>query len=293
VYGWANGPTDFRIDSVELRGGAAPIVQPFVADFVQNSVRYDFDGNYTINWTPQGAVDGYEIEQSTDGINWTIVGVTNGSANSGSFSNVSDGTYSYRVRAVTDGRVGKYVTVPSNVESITVSRRVEVDATGSINAVNKSITFPAGSTELVTALKNQSSTTYFPFTKLEIVSVQSAGNSVRVSNADNGGDGIANTAVFDYSSLFGPDFTPNEESGTRLIKFTNPNTVLFTFTARVKSFVLTGGGTPPPGVSGGGAGSGGSGASSGSGGGTTSAGSQLLQFTVNPITNTVSISLLQ
>lgn len=298
VYGWANGPTDFEVASTQLKGGSAPVVQPFASDFTQDNVRHDFDGNYTINWQPRGTVEAYEIEQSTDGNNWTVVGTTNGNATSGSFSNVADGTYQYRVRAITAGRVGKFVTMPSNVEAIRVSRRVEIDATDYIAPINRSITFPAGATELVTALKNQSTTTFYPNMRFEIVSVQSAGNSVRVANADNNGNGVSNVAVFDYSQLVGNELTANEESSNKTIRFTNPNTVLFTFTARVKANVLAGsailGGSSGGSTTGG---SGGSGSGSTSGGTTGGAGSglssQLLRFTVNPIAKTVSVSLVK
>ncbi|HEY0429788.1 MAG TPA: S8 family serine peptidase [Pyrinomonadaceae bacterium] len=297
VYGWAGAATDFEITSTQLKGGAAPVVQAFASDFTKDNARYDFDGNYTINWTPRGAVEGYEVEQSIDGVNWTVAGTTDGNATSGSFSNAADGTYQYRVRAITAGRVGKFVTQPSNVESITVSRRLEVDATSSLSAVNRSITFTTGAAEIVSALKNQSTTTFYPNTRFEIVSIQ--GNGVKVANADNNGDGVGTTAVFDYSQLVGNSLAPNAESGNKTLRFSNPNNILFTFTARVKSNVLTGGqttqgqtqgsttgGTTAPG---GGTTSGGTTTTSANGGLT----SRLFKFTVNPLTRTVSVTLLQ
>jgi hypothetical protein len=300
VYGWANGPTDFSIESKQLKGGAAPVVQPFASDFTKDNVRHDFDGNYTINWTPRGAVEGYEVEQSTDGNNWTVVGTADGNATSGSFNNVADGTYQYRVRSITAGRTGKFVTMPSNVETIRVSRRAEVDATDSIAPVNRSITFPAGATELVTALKNQSTTVFYPNMRFEIVSIQSAGNSVTVANADNNGNGTTNAAVFDYSQLVGNSLAANAESGNKTIRFNNPNTVLFTFTARVKAHTLngssvTGGSTTGTTTTSGTSTNGGTstgGTTTNSVGGTITP-SRLLKFTVNPLTGTVSVTLLQ
>lgn len=293
VYGWANGPTDFEIASTELSGAAAPVVQPIAFDFIRDDVRYDFDGNFTLSWTPQGTVEAYEIESSTDGVNYTVARTVAGSVTSTDFSN-PDGTYSYRIRSITPGRVGKYVTIPSNVVSVTVSRRVEVDATADISALNRSITFPPGLTELNTALKNTSSTVYYPNLRFEIVSIQSAGNSVRVANAANGGDGVASVAVFDYSQAVGLDFVPNEESTNQLIRFNNPNTVLFTFTARVKANVLSGMAGATSGTT-----SGGSGGSAPAGGGTSGGTTQssgsgnLLQFTVNPLTQSVAVTVLQ
>lgn len=292
VYGWANVNTTFQIASTQLLGGAPPVVQPFAADFAVDAQRFDFDGSFTMNWQPQGSVNGYEIESSTDGINWTVVNAVDGNTTSLAFTNLTDGTYSYRVRSITPGRIGKYVTIPSNVESITVSRRVETDATSSIAPVNRSISFPAGATELVTSLRNQSGTIFVPPLRLEIISIQSTGNSVRVANADNGGDGVNTIAVFDYSQVIGADFKPNEESGNRTLRFSNPNTLLFTFTARVKAYVLTGsagaaGTTTSSGPSGGTSTSSGS-----SGSGTAGSGSRLLRFTVNPLTQAVSVQLL-
>lgn len=295
VYGWANGPTDFNIASTELRGSSAPIAQPIAADFVNNDVRYDFDGNYTLTWQPQGAVDAYEIETSTDGVNWTVAGTTSGSSTSASFTRGADGTYSYRIRSITPGRIGKYVTTPSNVVSIKVSKRVEIDATSMVSPINRSITFPAGATELVTALKNTSTTTLYPLVRFQIFGVQSTGNSVRVANADNEADGITSTAIFDYSGQVGDDLVPNEESGNRTIRFTNPNTVLFTFTAKVSAFTLSGSASFD------GSGSGTSGTSSSSSwnpnyskqqNGTLALTGSVLKFSVNPLTKKVSISLL-
>lgn len=297
VYGWANAPTDFTITSTQFLGGAPPVVQAFASDFTSGNQRIDFDGNYTLNWQPQGTVQGYEVEESTDGNNWSVVQTADGNTTSVSFSNVADGTRSYRVRSVTAGRIGKYVTMPSNTESITVSHRVEVDATSSITALNRSITFPAGATELVTALKNQSSTVFFPNLRFEIISIQSSGNTVRAANADNGGDGVNTPAVFDYSQLIGADFTANEESGNKTIRFNNPNTVLFTFTAQVKANVLTGSSGSGSGTQSSQGSTSGTTSGTSSGGGTggingTTSETQLLRFTVNPITRVVSIQLL-
>jgi subtilisin family serine protease len=298
AYGWANAPTDFTIESTRLKGGAPPVVQPFAADFVNGNERLDFDGNYTLAWQPKGAVEAYEVEESTDGTNYSVVRTVPGTATSADFTGVGDGTRSYRVRSVTPGRVGKFVTTPSNVETVTVSRRAAVDATGSLSTVNKTVVFGAGTTDLTTALRNNSTTSFYPTVRLEIVSIESGGNAVRVSNADNGGDGVTGAAVFDYSQLVGNVFRPDQESGARAIKFSNPNTSLFTFTARVIANVS---------ASAGGAG-GTSTTSTGSTGGTTSAGSgsggstgggllggttKLLRVTVNPLTKAVSVSPLR
>jgi hypothetical protein len=145
-------------------------------------------------------------------------------------------------------------------------------------------------------LKNNSTKAFYPNMRFEIVSVESTGNSVRVANADNGGDGVNKVAVFDYSQLIGAALSPGAESGNKTIRFTNPNTILFTFTARVKAHVLTGSSSSATSGTGGDT-SGTSSGTSGSGDSTNSAGglsgvTKLLKFTVNPLTKTVSVSLL-
>ncbi len=298
VYGWANGPTDFQIESTKLKGGAAPIVQPIASDFTLGSERYDFDGNVTLSWAPQGSVEAYEIEESTDGVNYAVVRTVPGDVASAEFAGVPDGAHSYRVRSITAGLVGKYVTGPSNAEAVTVARRAETDASASISPVNKTIVFGAGVTDLTTALRNESGTVFYPTTRLEIVSVESKNSTVRVANADNGGDGVTKPAVYDYSQLVGADFQPNEETATRGLRFNNPNTTLFTFTARVIANVPVAGGysaattsTSTGSTDGATSGTTGGGAI---GSGTNSTGSaQLLRFTVNPLTRTISIAPLR
>ncbi|HEX8191083.1 MAG TPA: S8 family serine peptidase [Pyrinomonadaceae bacterium] len=301
VYGWANGPTDFRIESTKLKGSAPPVVRPLAADFVGGSERFDFDGDLTLEWDAQGAAEAYEIEESTDGVNYAVVRTVPGTAASAEFAGVADGTHSYRVRSITEGLVGRYVTSPSNAQSVTVARRTAVDATASIAPVNKTIAFGAGVTDLTTALKNQSSTVFYPTARLEIVSVESSGSSVRVANADNGGDGVTQKALFDYSQLVGADLQPNEETATRGLKFNNPNTVLFSFTARVIASVPAGaGGTATTSAGSTGGTTGGAAGAGSTGGGTASTGgalaattTKLLKFTVNPLTKTVSVSPLR
>ncbi|HEX8720159.1 MAG TPA: S8 family serine peptidase [Pyrinomonadaceae bacterium] len=301
VYGWANGPTDFQIESTKLKGGAPPAVRPFAADFVLGAQRLDFDGNVMLNWQPQGPVEAYEVEESTDGTNYAVVRTVPGAETSAAFAGLADGTHSFRVRSVTPGRIGKYVTDPSNAEAVTVARRTETDVTGLVEPVNKSIVFGSGVTDVTTSLLNKSTTVFYPRARLEIVSVESSGGTVRVANADNGGDGIFQDAVFDYSELVGADFQPNEETAARGIRFSNPKTVLFTFTARTIAYVAGAAGgtasttsTPAGGTSAGTAPTGGTSA----GAGTASAGGtpttvRLLKFTVNPLTKTVSVTPLR
>jgi len=141
---------------------------------------------------------------------------------------------------------------------------------------------------------------FYPNMRFEIVSIQSAGNSVTVANADNNGNGTTNVAVFDYSQLVGNSLAANAESGNKTIRFSNPNTVLFTFTARVKANVLNGtsttGGAGETSTTGGSTGTGGTSTTGGTttnSAGSTLSPSRLFKFTVNPLTGTVNVTLLQ
>jgi hypothetical protein len=148
-------------------------------------------------------------------------------------------------------------------------------------------------------LRNASASGLYAPLRFVDTAVQSNSGRVRVSNADNGGTGAAGSpAAFDYSTTFGPDFAPDELSAAKRLRFANPATELFQFTAVVYAHV------PDPafaqGPSASGAGAEGSSAST-SGGGTTggsTAGTlgtlpltqtKVLTFRVNPLTGKVSL----
>lgn len=297
VYGWLGANVPYTLTSTQTLGAAAPTLNPIAANFVEESTgkRYDFDGSFDVTWTAAGSAEAYEVEQSADGTTWNAIQQLPGSATGISFANLAEGTHSFRVRSIVGGKIGKFVTEPSNVATIIVSRRTEVDATTSVDAMNRSITFPSGSTELVTALKNKSATVYYPNIRFEITSISSAGNSVTVKNADNGGNGFTTVATFDYSQLVGEDFVAGEESGNRTLKFNNPNNVLFTFTARVMANVPVAGGSGFAAASTSSTGSAPAGSANDSSPLTVRKGtaSKLFKFTVDPISGTVNVQMLR
>src|SRR5215204_1325706 len=91
VYGWAGVNTNFSIESTKLKGGAPPVVKAFASDFTLGGERYDFDGNVTLGWEPQGPVEAYEIEESTDGTNYSVVRTVPGNVTSADFAGVAEG----------------------------------------------------------------------------------------------------------------------------------------------------------------------------------------------------------
>ncbi|HTH52055.1 MAG TPA: S8 family serine peptidase [Pyrinomonadaceae bacterium] len=297
VYGWVSANTPYTLTSTQTSGGSAPTLSPIDANWVDPDTgdRYDFDGSFNLNWASNSTPEAYEIETTTDQQNWSVVQQVAGNATGIAFSNLPDGPRAFRVRAIVPGRIGKYVTPPSNPVGIVVSHRIEINASDFIDEVNQSITFPAGKAEIVAALKNHSTSTFYPNMRLEITAVSSTGNTVRVTNADNNGDGVNTIAAFDYSNLIGSSLAPDATSGSKTLKFNNPNNQLFTFTVRIIANALTGTGSASGGSTGGSSTGGSTGGTTTGGTGTQSSGGSLLgsvkvlKFTVNPLTRTVTL----
>jgi subtilisin family serine protease len=294
VYGWLNPPTDYTLTSTQLLGGAPPVVQAFLADFVDvQSNRIDFDGNYKLAWfASQGSVQKYEVEESTDGTNYSVVRTTTPDTTEASFSDVPDSTRSYRVRAVLPGKIGYYVTIPSNVETIVVDRRCKVNITNGTNSAVSGVSFAGGVFQLNLDLTNTSSSTYYPLVELNIVKINSTSGTISVINADNSGGGTntATGALFGYSNLLGSDetFSAGEKTGSRTIRFRDNAAELFSFDVVVTAYQRQGNpgstnngntpaGSPPP-------------ASSGS---TLPDLTRAVRFTVNPLTRVVTTQLLR
>jgi hypothetical protein len=294
VYGWLNPPTDFTITSTQLLGGAPPVVQPFVADFIDSQQqRIDFDGNYKLTWLPaQGNIVKYEVEESVSGSPFSVVRTTDATTTNVAFSNVADSTRSYRVRAVLPGRIGFFVTIPSNVETLVIDRRAKVNITRTTQSAISAVSFVNGVFQLNLDLSNTSSSAYYPLVELRIVKISSTSGTVSVINADNGGSGTSagSGALFGYSNLLGTDdtFSAGEKTGARTVQFRDPRAELFTFDAAVTAYQRRGaaGSVSSNGTSG-------SSTSTDSSGTTLSDLTNLVRFTVNPITRVVTVQLLQ
>jgi subtilisin family serine protease len=296
VYGWASGPTSFTITSTQSMAAAPPVVEPFQADFTDaQGRRTDFDGNYTLNWQAQNGALRYEVEESTDGASYKVVQSVESNTTSVVFQDVPNGTRSYRVRSITPGRVGFYVTVPSNVESITIDRRGRVDITATTTTAISNVSLAGGIFKLDLDLTNGAANTYVPLVEVNITSITSGSGTVTVANADNGGSGksAASAALFGYSNLLGADqaFTPGEKSGARTIQFRNTASEMFTFDAIVTAYQQgsAGAGGTAAGATGG---DGGSGTSASGSSDPLQAVTKVMRFTVNPLTRTVTVKLL-
>jgi subtilisin family serine protease len=294
VVGWSNGPADYTITSTQSLGGAPPVVQSFASDFTgADGRRTDFDGSYTLNWQPQGDVLKYEVEESTDGTNYNVIRQVEGNTTSLSFTDVPNGTRSYRVRSITPGRIGYFVTVPSNVESITIDRRGKVDITATTASAISNVSLVNGVFKLDVDLTNNATSTYVPLIEFNIVRVTSTSGTVQVINSENGGNGTsaATAALFSYSNLLGADqaFTPAEKSGKRTLQFRDNTSEMFSFDAVVTAY-----------QNGSSAATAGGDASAPAAGGSSSSSNTLglpsipkvMRFTVNPLTKAVTAKLL-
>jgi len=211
-----------------------------------------------------------------------------------------NGTHSFRVRALTPGRVGSYVTPFGAPQAVTVDRRTLVDITATTQGalVPMSYSFDGSATQLEWTLTNRAAVAYYPRVEMRIVRINSAAGGITVANADNGGNGLgpANAALFDYTNRLGADqgFSPGEKSGGRVLRFNDQTGQLFTFDMVVTAYERQGGATAEGGGSGGGE-SGGSSGGSGNLGDEGTAGLPITRYvrvTVNPLTRGVTAQLI-
>ncbi|MDX1570492.1 MAG: hypothetical protein R3200_08405, partial [Xanthomonadales bacterium] len=130
---------------------------------------------------------------------------------------------------------------------------------------------------------------YLPLVEFKIVKIASSSGTVEVINADNGGDGThpQNAALFDYSDQLGSDsvFSVGETTGTRHLQFADPAAELFTFKARVTAYTGDAAATNGEPAA--------AGSESGSAGDDPDTLTQLLEFTVNPLTGSVIVELVE
>jgi hypothetical protein len=297
--GWVNAPTDFTLTGTIARAAQPPTLQAIAGEFTDAQARsVDFDGAYTLAWQQVANAQKYEIEQSTDGTNFTVLADVNSNVMSQSLTGQTDGTHYYRVRALTPGQIGYYVTPASNVQSIVVNLRSLVDITNQVRSTISNVSMSGGVFSLDLNLTNQSASNYLPLVRLNVVGITSSSGTVRTANADNNGSGVspANAALFDYSSQLGTDqlFSAGESSGKRTLRFNDPASELFQFEVMVTGYFNNS------------AAAAGSSGSSSSSGGSASGGSNglvipvvtlpavrnTIRFTVNPLTRIVTAQLV-
>ena len=299
IVGFTNGPVQYTVSGNLFAGPAAPTLQPIAGEFVDAQGRsVDFNGCFTLAWQPEGHERGFEIERSTDGgQTWSLIASPAAGTTSLALKNQPDGTLQYRIHGLQDGQIGFYVTPAGAAQSILVDHRSKVNITNQVQTAiaDGTLSFTGGVVQFNLTLANQSANAYLPLMQFNITRVSSSSGSVAVINADNNGDGKSKTtaALYDYSRQLGGDeiFSAGEVTGARTMRFRNPASELFTFDACITAY----------------RGNAGSGASEGAD--TTAPGgappsesitdsllsgaSPLLRFTVNPLTGTVGVQVIQ
>jgi hypothetical protein len=296
VVGFANGPTDYTIGGSVSKGGAAPNVQAIAGEFTDAQGKaVDFDGGYTLTWQPVGNADKFEIEHSTDGTHYSVVGQVAGNVTSQTFTNQSNGQHSYRVRALTPGQIGSYVTPPSNASTILVDLRGKVDITTQIEKAISNVSFTGGVFKLDFAFKNTSTSAYVPMVDLQVVSISATSNTVSVKNAENGGDGksAATAALFGYSNRLGADqvLSAGETTTAKTLEFNDSAAEMFNFYVQVTAYQNGASGAGAPGGAAPSSPAGGNASSSPVGSLPNLTG--LLRITANPLTKTVTAQLVR
>jgi subtilisin family serine protease len=298
--GWVSAPTDFTITGTISRAAQPPTLSAIVGELTDaQGHTVDFDGAYNLQWQSVANAQKYEIEQSTDGTNYTVLADVASNVTSQLINGAADGTHYYRVRALTPGQIGYYVTPPSAPQSIIVDHRSLVDITNQVKTVVSNVSLTGGVFSLdLTMTNNAPSTNYVPLVRLNVINVSSTSGTVRAVNADNGGSGLgtSNPALFDYSNQLGSDqvFSTAETTSARTLRFTDSASELFQFDVNATAFLNS---------SNGGGGSQSSQSSSGGNGSGSNQGplsipgvnlltAKRIHFTVNPLTKAVTAQLV-
>ena len=290
VVGWLNGPTPFSIISTQLLGGQPPALLPIGTEWTSAAgTPVDFDGSFTLEWQPAGGETGFEIERSLDGGAWETVAAVDAGSTRCTLDYQPAGTLAFRVRSLSPGRIGSFVSAPSGVRTVVVDPRLEEVITASVATAIANTSFSGGVFSLDLKLINQSANTYVPLVKLDLVRIQSTSGGVRAINADNAGNGLstATFARYEYGAKLGADeqWTAGETTAPRTLRFQDTLGEMFTFEVAVTAGRRTEG-------NGGGIGGGPSGGSGQRAGSAPSGSTALMSFRVNPLTGAVIVSRL-
>jgi hypothetical protein len=246
VVGFANGPVQYTITGSLFSGPPPPAIQAIPGDFTNAAGdNVDFDGSFNVQWTPQGGEQGFELEKSTDDQNWDIVADVGAGTTSYAVSNQPDGSYFYRVRSLTAGQIGQYVTAASSSTKIVVSQRTKVDITNQISYPLSNVSLVNGIWQQDFNLVNNSTQTYLPLVDFNVIGIHSGSGTVRVMNADNGKTGTspADAALFGFSQKLGSDqiFSSGETTGSRTVRFQDSAYEMFSWDVVATAYVGTGG----------------------------------------------------
>ena len=297
VTGFANVPnTEFTLTTTQGIGTPAPTLQAIAGDFTNAEGKpVDFDGSFNLSWQVADGATGYEVERSTDGTHYSVIATPGAGVTTLALTDQLNGENFYRVRSLSPGRIGSYVTAPGDAQSVIVDRRGKVDITAQVATAMSNVSFVGGVFKLDLNIRNNSASTYVPLVELNIVRVTSTSGTVSVKNADNGGNGRSaqTAALYGYSNLLGMDqeFAPAEVTGNRSFEFNDQSAEMFSFDVVVMAYERGAGGASAAGGDGASSASA-VGGSSGSGGASLQSLTKVMRIMVNPLTKSVVAKLL-
>jgi hypothetical protein len=202
-------------------------------------------------------------------------------------SDLVPGPHTVYVRQRINGRdPSSVVSLPFNVAD-TIEQ--SVSSLVSFSTANPRSNLGVSSYDL--SMRNTSTLTIFPPLRLELASITSTSGVVTVANADNGLPGAG--AVWDYSTKLGSDgvLTSNELSGSRNIRFNNPNNEAFTVTFNVFGNLPRGASSATATSTSESSGDNTQSGSDGSASGTVTG--VVLKLTYNPLLNNITIQILK
>ncbi|HUQ31013.1 MAG TPA: S8 family serine peptidase [Pyrinomonadaceae bacterium] len=298
VTGFVNVPnTEFTLVTTQGIGTPAPALSSIAGDFTNAQGKaVDFDGSINLNWQAVDGATGYEVERSTDGTNYSVIASPAANQTSLALADQPNGENFYRLRSLSPGKIGSYVTAPSDVRSVVVDRRGKVDITGQVATAMSGVSFTGGVFKVDLNVKNNSASAYVPLVELNVVRISSTSGTVSVKNADNGGNGkgVQTAALYSYSNLLGADqvFSPLEVTGNRSLEFNDPAAEMFSFDVVVTAYQQGSNGAAATGGDGGGGAAAGTSATGGSSPGTSLQSlTKVMRITVNPLTKSVVAKL--
>ena len=277
--------------SVEDLGAGGPELFPIHADFTRDDgTPVSFDGSLGLAWEGDPRALGYEVERAMAGGSFEVVAELDGDTTSVVLDDQPDGRLAFRIRMLTEGQIGFFVTGPGNVEEVLVDRREQVDITDVVSSAISNVDLSDGVFSFDLRLTNQSDEDFVPLVEFFIIGIDSASGTVEAINADNGGSGTSpeDPALYDYSQELGDDycFAAGETTGARRLEFQNDASELFTFDAVASAYRSVGGDDQE--------GAGGTaGTSSGDGDSAPDGEAGVLRFEVNPLTGEVRVTLLE
>ena len=194
-----------------------------------------FDGDSsTTGWSHAAYVTGAATWEDTGAIAefFGPAGI-NSNADANGFNALLGTEYAIRALSINPNRQAGF----SALSAGTAANSNIQDVTTAVKASIANPSFSGGTFEVDQTLQNNGVTSpdgtiYGPIS-FKIISISDP--TIKVVNADNGGDGQANPAIFNYSQSLANGAT----SAPRRLRFSNPNARMFTFSAIVTGRVRT------------------------------------------------------